>query len=364
MLDLSKLFIDVFDPEEGETAAVAVDLPHGVFADTDEWQQRRSMAERWRAALLDLGRRRGFTVMPLIEFAASGTHNGPLPESARVGREAMTFETIASGTTLLLALTEFSASAPLIGWTKRFPQLRVASMPRVAPRMESTALAADYAQVARSCARLRDALAETDFADIEFSTDDKFRFDFRFREPEVDDGRLPRNQPPPRLINLPSGEGYIAAYKGECSEASETEGVLPVWWDDELVRLRIEGNRVREVVGADDASTNLRTFLFTDSARCNVAELGLGCNPMARVWGNVLEDEKAGPHIALGRSEHLGGTVGPEAFADPRNVWHEDFVYARESPIQIRTLTLVDSTGRRRLLYRDGSYAPELEVGI
>jgi leucyl aminopeptidase (aminopeptidase T) len=85
---------------------------------------------------------------------------------------------------------------------------------------------------------------------------------------------------------------------------------------------------------------------------------------MARVWGNVLEDEKAGPHIALGRSEHLGGVTGPDAFSDPRHVWHEDFVYARESPIQIRQMALVDSAGNRQPLFMAGSYVPELEIGI
>jgi hypothetical protein len=85
---------------------------------------------------------------------------------------------------------------------------------------------------------------------------------------------------------------------------------------------------------------------------------------MARVWGNVLEDEKAGPHIAFGRSEHLGGTVGPDAFSDPRHVWHEDFVYARECPLQIKRMTLVDSAGRGKLLFADGSYAADLEIGI
>jgi hypothetical protein len=66
----------------------------------------------------------------------------------------------------------------------------------------------------------------------------------------------------------------------------------------------------------------------------------------------------------LGRSEHLGGITGPDAFNDPRHVWHEDFVYARESPIQIRKLTLVDAAGRGELLFANGSYVPELEIGI
>jgi leucyl aminopeptidase (aminopeptidase T) len=261
-------------------------------------------------------------------------------------------------------MTELSATAPLIGWAKRFSQLRAASMPRVAPEMESTALAADYAQVARSCERLRVRLAAADAAEIEFSTGDQFIFDFRFRVAKVDDGQLHRNAPEPRLINLPSGEAFTAAYEGERDVPSLTSGVLPVPYENEVVRLRVNQNRVEEVFGETAASQKLRDFLFADPARCNVAELGLGCNPRARVWGNVLEDEKAGPHIALGRSEHLGGGTGPDAFSDPRHVWHEDFVYARESPIQIRRLTLVEAAGQREPLFINGSYVPELEIGL
>lgn len=364
MLNLRKLFTDVFDPEPGETAAVFVDLPHGEIEDTDAWRERRAMAERWHAALSEFGAEQQFDVLPLVSFEATGMGNSQLPARGTQNGASVVLEEIGARTTLLLALTEFSASAPLIGWSKRFPQLRAASMPRVAPEMESTALAADYAHVARSCERLRARLAAAHSAEIEFSTGDQFVFDFRFRVAEVDDGKLPRDAPEPRLINLPSGEAFTAAYEGERGTPSLTSGVLPVWYENEMVRLRVDANRVEEVIGDTAASQSLRDFLFLDPARRNVAELGLGCNPMARVWGNVLEDEKAGPHIALGRSEHLGGVTGPEAFSDPRHVWHEDFVYARESPIQIKKLTLVDSAGRREPLFIDGSYVPELEVGI
>ena len=237
-------------------------------------------------------------------------------------------------------------------------------MPRVAPEMESTALAADYAQVARSCERLRARLAAADSAEIEFSTGDQFVFDFRFRIAKVDDGQLHRDAPEPRLINLPSGEAFTAAYEGERDVPSLTSGLLPVPYENEVVRLRVEQNRVEEVLGETPAPRKLRDFLFADPARRNVAELGLGCNPKARVWGNVLEDEKAGPHIALGRSEHLGGMTGPDAFSDSRHVWHEDFVYARNCPIQIKRLALLDSHGHAEPLFVDGSYLPELEIGI
>lgn len=364
MLNLRKLFIDVFDPQPGETAAVLVDLPHGEIRDTRAWSQRRAMAERWHAALSELGAERHFDVLPLVSFEATGMNNGQLPASGRQDGVSVALEEIGARATLLLALTEFSASAPLIGWTRQFPQLRAASMPKVAPEMESTALAADYAEVARSCERLRARLAGAHSAEIEFSSGDQFHFDFRFREPEMDDGRLHRDAPAPRLINLPSGEAYTAAYEGERDVPSLTSGILPVWYGNEIVRLRVNKNRVEEVAGDTAASRHFKGFLFLDPARCNVAELGLGCNPRARVWGNVLEDEKAGPHIALGRSEHLGGITGPDAFRDARNAWHEDFVYARGSPIQIKSLTLVDSAGHREPLFVNGSYVPELEIGI
>lgn len=364
MLNLRKLFIDVFDPQPGETAAVLVDLPDGNLTDTDEWKRRRAMAERWHAALSELGRERDFAVVPMISYAARGMNNGPLPATGRQDGKSIVLEEVAAGATLFLVLTEFSASAPLIALTKQFLQLRAASMPRVAPEMESTALAANYAQVARSCERLRGLLAQACGAEIEFSSGDRLYFDFRFREPEMDDGKLPRDMPPPRLINLPSGEAYIAAYEGEHDDTSLTSGILPVWHKNEIVRLRVEKNRVQEVLGNTAASRDLKEFLFLDPARCNVAELGLGCNPLARVWGNVLEDEKAGPHIALGRSEHLGGTIGPDAFREARNVWHEDFVYARGCPVQVVRMELVDEAGGRKPLFANGSYTADLEIGI
>jgi leucyl aminopeptidase (aminopeptidase T) len=363
-MNLRKLFIDVFDPQAGEVAAIMVDLPHDELTDNDEWQARRTMAERWRTELTELAHEKNFVVLPLITFDATGVNNAQLPREGTRAGVRFRFERLGAEATLLLAMTEFSASAPLIGWTKRFPNLRVASMPRVAPRMESTALAADYIHVARSCARLRDALCSACFADFQFSTGDRFRFDFRFRRPEVDDGHLPSTAPPPRLINLPSGEAYVAAYEGERNTASVTSGILPVPWHDRIVRVRVNQNRVEEVIGDDASARGLREFLFADPGRRNVAELGLGCNPSAQVTGNVLEDEKAGPHIALGRSEHLGGTIGPNAFSHPAHVWHEDFVYARGCPVQIDHLNLVDSDGRSELLFAQGSYARHLEIGI
>jgi leucyl aminopeptidase (aminopeptidase T) len=365
MINLQKFFTDVFDPRPGETALVLLDTPHGQIADTPAWEQRRAMAERWHAALYELGKARGFRVLPLVSFPASGAHNAQLPEAGNQQGKPVQLSELAAQATLLLALTQFSASAPLIGWTQRSPRLRVASMPMGASEMESTALAADYTHVARSCARLRDRLEQAEYARIGFSNGDTLTLDLRFRTAHVDDGQLRPDKAPPRLVNLPSGEAYTALYEGERPDVpSTTRGVLPVEWRGEVIRLEIEHNQVVEVLGRGEAADDLRAFLTLDSARRNVAELGLGCNPKARVWGNVLEDEKAGPHIALGRSEHLGGITGPDAFEDPRHIWHHDFVYARESTIHVAELALIDRGGTADLLMVNGRYVEALEVGI
>src|SRR5690606_35600610 len=99
------------------------------------------------------------------------------------------------------------------------------------------------------------------------------------------------------------------------------------WQGDQAV-LVVRQNRITEINGGAYAA-KLRAHFDVDPARRNIAELGLGCNDAAVVQGSVLEDEKAGFHWAYGRSEHLGGTVGPDAFSDPAHVVHHDIVYAR-----------------------------------
>lgn len=364
MIDIQKLFTDVFDPQAGETALVLLDVPHGQIADTPPWVQRRAMAKRWRDALAQLGTKRGFRTLPLVSYPATGAHNAQLPAAGLQAGVPVALDQLAAQATLVLALTQFSASAPLIGWTQRWPRLRVASMPLVAPEMEETALAADHAQLARTCAALHERLDQAEYAQIRFSTGDRLVLDLRFRAAHVDDGRLHTSKTPPRLVNLPSGEAYTAIYEGEQPTIpSETRGVLPVEWRGEIVRLEIDGNRVTDVLGRGEAAADLRNVLALDGARRNIAELGLGCNPKARVWGNILEDEKAGPHIALGRSEHLGGVTGPDAFEDPRHIWHHDFVYARESPIFMSELNLIGSDRQSDTLVHNGGYIEELQVG-
>jgi leucyl aminopeptidase (aminopeptidase T) len=362
VFNLEKFLVDVFAPVKGERCAVMVDLPTASSPDGDAWKQRRAMAEEWRSGLGALGRRVGFEVLPLVSYSATGSNNSDLPAEAEVGGKKVPLASLLDSLSLVLAMTEFSATAPLIDVCKRRPGpdvFRAASMPGIEKRMEKTSLAADYSQVARRCRILKELFQGVDRAEVEFSTGHRCLFDLRFRVCEADDGYLHRDKSDDLpVINLPSGETFQVPYEGEKPGVpSRTEGELPVGEGSETIVFRVEGNRIVEVKGEGPAAGKYRAFFQEDPVRGNVAEMAFGCNDRAVVTGNVLEDEKAGFHWAFGRSDHLGGVVGVEKFKKPDNVVHQDIVYARGNPVTIRKAEMVASDGKRTVVIRDGAYA-------
>jgi len=356
--DLRKLIIDVFNPEPGERVVVLCDVPREGISDSTEWQERRQMAEEWRRELVRLGRERGFSVARLVTYPATGAHNADLPEWGMQGGQRVRLADVLALSTLFLALTQFSATAPLSRLAKAHGDLRGASMPGVSRRMEETALSADYRTVARRCHVLATRLRRAVEARITFSTGDRVTFDLRYRRPHADDGRLHRQTKKDfPLLNLPSGEAFVVPYEGERGgEPSKTQGRIPAVINGEMMVFIVRRNRIVAVEGDGPQAAAQRAYFAVDPARTNIAELGLGCNDRAVVHGNILEDEKAGLHWAFGRSDHLGGTVGTDAFASPAYVVHYDIVYAVGHPIVAKRVVLVYKDGSQETIMKDGVY--------
>lgn len=351
--NLLKLLHDVFAPDEHDTAIVMVDTPTDKDPDNPDWQERRAMAAEWLEGLAKIG----VQTQPLLSFKATGGNNADLPASGEQNGTTVPMEQTLSTATLVIAMTRYSATAPLSMLTKKFPDLRVASMPNVLRRMEKSALSADYLKVAKIASMLTDWLNNSESAHVVFSTGHECRFDLRYRVAHADDGLCRRDKKGFKLINLPSGEAFSVPYEGEIpGEPSKTEGQIPLWWKDHIYTLDVHHNFIGEIQGDGPDRKWLEDHFNIDNARRNVAELGLGCNENAVITGNVLEDEKAGFHWAYGRSEHLGGTVGPDKFSDPSHVVHHDVVYAKGCPIEIKRLDLIDAGGSRRTVITDGSY--------
>ena len=190
MFDVKKLLQDVFDPQPGELVTFAVDEPRDPASDHDAWRARRAMAERWRGVMEELAAEREFTVRPLLVFPATGANNADLPATAISGGREVELQQALAESTLVIAMTEFSATAPLATLADAHGDFRAASMPGVEERMERTALAADYRQVAARCREIYDALDGAVLCDVRFSTGHRCWFDLRHRHAcRAGDGR-------------------------------------------------------------------------------------------------------------------------------------------------------------------------------
>jgi hypothetical protein len=356
---LEKLILDVFDPQPGEIVLIITDVPHGDFEDYDLWQSRRKMAEEWQSTFEQLGNKMGFQVSPLLTYPATGNHNAQLPGEGEMAGEQVRFDEVLQQSNIIVAMTEFSATAPLMEYSKQLPEFRAASMPMVHQGMMETALAADYQKVAEKCRILFEKLDRAKGANLLFSTSDQLYIDLRNRQAEIDDGKLPKDKQGARVINLPSGEVYIAPYEGELSaQPSFTEGTVPLIFGDALLTLEVQGNQFTRITGDEQSAIDeLQEWFDTDDARRNLAELGLGCNEHAVITGNVLEDEKVlGVHLAAGRSDHLGGVVGVDDFIDPGFVIHQDIVFPFNGELFVESLSLIYEDGTMEEIIKNGAY--------
>ncbi len=358
--DLEKLFVDVFAPSD-EVVSIMYDLPVANIPDNDAWRARREMVEEWYQTIKSFSHQYGIKLNPVVTYDACGAHNMDLPEYGMSNGKLVNIAEIVNQSSIILSMPEFSASAPLLIFTQNNPGLRVASMPMITKAMEQTGLAADYDKVAKDCEMLALLFDNSIGVEVHFSTGHHCYFDISDNKPPLkDNGRLHKTTPTgePRLRNLPSGEVCVTPNE---SHGSLTRGQLPIIQKEELMVLNVEENKIVGVEGKSKEAGKQRNAFLAEAARCNIAEVAVGCNDMAEVTGNLLEDEKAGFHWAYGRSDHLQGKVGVKEFSSPEKVIHLDFVYAKGNPIVCKKLEFIHPDGRRILSIRDGK---RLESGV
>ena len=363
----------VFQPRPGERAlAILVDLPDTKVPDDPAWVERRAIAAAWVEALCahraELGLDAHLVVYPNVH-----TNNGELPERAWLHaggplpsveflatEASISFADLYASHPILIAITKFSATAPLKLAAKKHP-IRAATMPGFCADM-IPALRLDYTEVNRRVEFLKDLLDQAECADFRFATPEGFcnlHLDLRHRTGHASGGLLPN---PGVAGNLPSGEAYIVPYEGEREgDPSRTAGVMPVQFGAEIVRYRIVQNRAIEVLSEGPQSRAEAALLAREPAYGNLAELGLGVLAAFGVKpiGEILLDEKLGLHLAFGRSDHFGGQVGPAHFSGPEAVIHIDRVYVPETQPDVKILSvdleLLD--GSTVALMRNGEYA-------
>jgi len=185
---------------------------------------------------------------------------------------------------------------------------RGATLPGITEEiMQGGSMAADYEEVRKTGKKLSEKLQGIREAILTSDNGTNLKLRFGKREWRVDDGIFHK---PGDFGNLPAGEVYISPVTAEgilVFDASVSMlGIL-----EEPIRIVVkDGNAVSFEGGRQAAELEKLVKKASGNGR-NIAELGIGINPSAKVTGNTLEDEKvAGTiHVAIGDESTIGGEL-------------------------------------------------------
>ncbi len=217
---------------------------------------------------------------------------------------------------------------------------RYASMPLFDLTMLKGPMGADYAELKKFTRRVAAAIRQADR--VEVSTPNGTRLLFRKGKRSVheDNGDYRK---PGAAGNLPAGEVYLAPVEGTAN------GRLVLEWAPTRklktpVTLSVKDGAVTGIEGSEPFAAYLRDKIASCASCANIAELGIGTNPLATRPDNILESEKilGTIHIAIGDNHTFGGKVHAP--------FHQDFVFF--SP----TVRIFLPSGDSRVVVRNGKH--------
>lgn len=113
--------------------------------------------------------------------------------------------------------------------------------------------------------------------------------------------------------NMPAGEAFIAPVEGtsEGVFVIDTSSPLGTGMLTKPISVTVKKGMAVRIEGGKQARELDAALRKVGRLAYNIAELGIGTNPAAKITGNILEDEKVfgTAHIALGNSKSFGGKV-------------------------------------------------------
>jgi leucyl aminopeptidase (aminopeptidase T) len=180
--------------------------------------------------------------------------------------------------------------------------VRIASMPRVAEfSFTEGGLTADYSEVDKLCRKMNAAVKNSKEIHITSKKGTGIKLSVEGRKWKIDNGLYRKKG---LWGTLPAGEIFTAPVEGTANGK--------IFFDQigeygKGIELKIENGLVKELKN----STKLEKILNELGKKSRIlAEIGIGCNPKAKIIGNILEDEKVmgTVHIALGNNLEGGGS--------------------------------------------------------
>jgi leucyl aminopeptidase (aminopeptidase T) len=188
---------------------------------------------------------------------------------------------------------------------------RIASMPGITQQMfRKGGLTADYSKVKNFSEKVAKMLTKAKEVRIKTRQGCDFTARLVGRKGVADTGILTKKG---AFGNLPAGEAFIAPVEKKC------QGTLV--FDGSFAELGVLVNPLKITVSAgkiveiEGDRGKLKKMLTNGD---NIAEVGIGTNPKAKLIGNVLEDEKVmgTVHVAFGDNHTFGGKIRADVHLD------------------------------------------------
>jgi hypothetical protein len=332
--DLTRLLRTVFEPQKGERTCVLIDLDDPMLVKDFGFLKNPSLTVQKYAHDIffqglnnGVGRELGLTGGELYAYKKTGGSNLDMDDLVvdTQGRRLSFEKDIYPKYDIILCISTYSATAPLTASAKKHG-FRGATLHGLNEIILQTGLAVDYNEVSRQAEKLRLGLTKSDWVEIDYEVSEKsctLHLDLGGQEAQKSHG-LCRGKTPD-VANLPAGEVYFVP--------TGASGQMPMKFEDgTLAILDVAGGRQ---VGGTFLSGERKTFeahlakLKRDPVTGELGELGFGTQ-LLPFSGRDIQDEKVlgTIHVATGRSDHLGGHLTPDKFAERINATHDDILYA------------------------------------
>ena len=186
---------------------------------------------------------------------------------------------------------------------------RIVSLPGVTPESLIRNLTGKYKELIEKSRKIADILTIGRSVHLTTSAGTDLTFSISRMKGYADTGMI---HEPGKFSNLPAGEGCAAPVQGSTQGVLIIDGSFPIVGKLKIpVQMTVKNGQVVRITG-DEEARHIRKLLrhFGKPGR-NIAEIGVGTNPSAKLTGCVLEDEKVlgTVHIGLGNNISFGGKV-------------------------------------------------------
>ena len=341
---LSRLLKTVFAPERGEKICLLIDLPDPArskdfaFLDDEALPIQRHAYEVFYQGLKngvmdELGLRGG----EMYAYRITGGSNLDLPDRCvdASGRELSLRRDVYPRYDIILCVSTFSATAPLTALAKEFG-FRGGTLHGINRTIIDSGLSVDYEEVSRAAEKLRRGMTRAETVEIDFEAGGETRaLKLILGEQEAQKSHGLCRGKEPAVANLPAGEIYYVP--------TGAEGFFPMKYEEgTLAWLEVRDGRIVDgtLISGDRSTLEAQLAkIKKDPVTGEIGELGLGTQVLP-FSGSDIQDEKilGTVHVATGRSDHLGGDLTPDKFAEAVNATHDDILFSPDKTPEIKVL--------------------------